>query len=308
MNLNKGANEVAGGPRVSVGMPVYNGGKFIGQAIRSILDQSFSDVELIICDNASDDATARICQQIATSDKRVQFHANPVNIGATDNYNKTFEYARGEYFKWASANDYCAKDLIERCVEMLDRRPDAVLCYPKTRLFETEISDAKDYEDNLDLQQTDPVLRFELLINRVRLNNAMNGVIRTNVLRKTKLHKGFWSSDWNLLAELVLRGKFIEIPDRLFYRRISSEAHSSKLGEAEILQRFWPNDKNALKFRTWKLHREYFADVFRAPLSFAEKCRLSLVLMKRLRWRRKMLVREFLSVFRGRDGKFPEVF
>ncbi len=145
-------------------MPVYNGAEFIGQAIRSILDQSFSDIELIICDNASDDATGEICREISASDNRVRYYASPRNIGVTDNYNKAFGYARGEYFKWASCNDYCAKDLIERCVDVLDRRPDAVLSYSKTRLFDTKISDAKDYEDNLDLQEQDPVLRFEHLI------------------------------------------------------------------------------------------------------------------------------------------------
>ena len=219
-------------PRVSVGMPVYNGEEFIRQAIEAILNQSLQDIELIICDNASNDATGEICREFAKTDGRLRYYANPVNIGVTDNYNKTFEYARGEYFKWASCNDYCDSRLMERCAEMLDCRPDAVLCYPKTYLFDSDINDAEEYEDNLDLQQEDPVFRFELLIDRVRLNNAMNGVIRAEALRNTRLHMAFWSSDWNLLAELVLQGKFIELPARLFYRRINAQSHSSLQTEA----------------------------------------------------------------------------
>ena len=197
-------------------MPVYNGEEFVGAAIQSILDQSCRDIELIISDNASDDGTGEICRQIAASEKRVRYYANPVNIGITANYNKTFEHARGKYFKWASSNDYCARDMIERCVEVLDQRPDAVLSYARTRVFDMEIADAKDYEDNLDLQQDDPVSRFEHLLDRISLNNVMNGVVRADALRKTQLQHGFWGSDFNLVAELVLQGKFIEVPGASF--------------------------------------------------------------------------------------------
>jgi glycosyltransferase involved in cell wall biosynthesis len=298
MNLRPDNSKGAPKPRVSVGMPVYNGEEFIGEAIRSILDQSFRNIELIICDNASADSTGDICRKFAAADNRVRYYANSVNIGVTDNYNRAFGYGRGEYFKWASGNDYCKKDFIARCIEVLDRRPDAVLCYPKTRVFDIDIAEAEDYEDNLDLQQEDPVSRFELLIDRVWLNNVMNGVVRADALKRTRPLKAFWSSDFNLLAELVLLGKFVEIPERLFYRRVNAQAHSSLQRESEILRRLWPNEKRALAFRTWRLHREYFATVYRAQLSYAEKCRLYLILVKRLKWKSEMLVRELTSAFK----------
>lgn len=287
-------------------MPVYNGEEFIRQAIQSILDQSFRDIELIISDNASNDATAEICRQISAADSRVRYYANSVNIGVTGNYNKAFGYARGEYFKWASGNDYCAKGLIERCVAVLDQSPDTVLCYPKTRMFDIDMAEAVDYEDNLDLQQEDPVSRFELLIDRVQLNNVMNGVIRSDALKRTRPIKAFWSSDFPLLAELVLQGKFVEIPDRLFYRRINSQAHSSLQSEAEILRRLWPNNKKALAFRTWRLLREYFAAVYHAQLGPAEKWRLYVILMKRLKWGREVLMQELVSAFKGKNEKVPK--
>jgi len=216
----------------------------------------------------------------------------------TDNYNKTLEYARGEYIKWASCNDYCARDLIERCIAVLDQRRDAVLCYPRTRVFDIDIADAKDCEANLDLQQENPVSRFEVLVDYSGLNNAMNGVIRTDALRRTRLLKAFWSSDFILLAELSLQGKFVEVPERLFYRRINARTHSGQQSESEILRRFWPNNKGALAFRTWKLHWEYFTAVVCAQLSLAEKFRLYIIILKRLNWRREILVREFVSAFK----------
>jgi glycosyltransferase involved in cell wall biosynthesis len=118
-------------PRVSVGMPVYNGQEYLREAIQSILTQSFYDLELIVCDNASTDRTAAICREIAAGDSRLRYYANPTNVGVTENYNKAFALSRGEYFKWASSNDYCAERFIERCVDVLDRRSDAVLCYQR---------------------------------------------------------------------------------------------------------------------------------------------------------------------------------
>jgi glycosyltransferase involved in cell wall biosynthesis len=287
-------------PRVSVGMPVYNGEKFVGEGIQSILNQSFSDLELIVCDNASTDSTGEICRRIAAADRRLRYYANPTNIGVSENYNKAFQHSRGEYFKWASCNDYCAEGLIEGCAEVLDRRPDAILCYPKTRVFDIEIADAEDYEDNLNLQEDDPLTRFEQLIDRLylRLNNVMNGLIRVDALKKTQLHQGFAGSDYNLLAELILQGKFVEIPERLFYRRINAKSHSRSQSESEMQRRYWPNDKKALMFQTWRLHRGCFAAISRAPFSYRRKFRLFLMVAKRLKLRKRKVAREFLSALR----------
>ncbi|MGI0015548.1 MAG: glycosyltransferase family 2 protein, partial [Nitrososphaera sp.] len=172
MDTRANSNNMNPAPRVSVGMPVYNGEKFIRESIASILRQSFRDLELIISDNASTDATERICREFATKDRRIRYYSNPVSTDVTENYNRVFHYARGDYFKWASCNDVCAQEFIYRCVDVLDRRPDVVLCYPKTGLFDTEITDAEDYEDNLDLQEEDPPSRFLHLIERMGLNNA----------------------------------------------------------------------------------------------------------------------------------------
>ncbi|MGI0034562.1 MAG: glycosyltransferase family 2 protein [Nitrososphaera sp.] len=279
-------------------MPVYNGEKFIRESIASILRQSFRDLELIISDNASTDATERICREFATKDRRIRYYSNPVSTDVTENYNRVFHYARGDYFKWASCNDVCAQEFIYRCVDVLDRRPDVVLCYPKTGLFDTEITDAEDYEDNLDLQEEDPPSRFLHLIERMGLNNALNGVIRTEVLRRTPLHKHFAGSDINLMAELTLYGKFVEVPERLFYRRMNAEASACLGGEKHMQQYLWPQRRKAMLFRTWKSFWEYFAVVLRSPLTYRDKYTLYLKIMRWLRWSRWQLIREVKSAAR----------
>jgi glycosyltransferase involved in cell wall biosynthesis len=92
-------------PRVSIGLPVYNGQNYLRCALDSILQQDYTDFELIISDTASADASPGICQELARKDGRVRYYRNETNIGARGNYNRVFELARGEFFKWASHDD-----------------------------------------------------------------------------------------------------------------------------------------------------------------------------------------------------------
>ena len=117
-------------PRVSIGIPVYNGGRFIKEAIDSILAQTFEDFELILSDNASTDETEEICKEYATLDRRIRYYRNEENLGAAKNYNRVFELSNGEYFKWASHDDLCAPEYLERCI--------AALCPPPPGVSQTD--------------------------------------------------------------------------------------------------------------------------------------------------------------------------
>ena len=86
-------------------MPVFNGERYLESAIRSNLNQSYGNLELIISDNASTDRTEAICRDLAASDARIKVHRNDRNIGAAANYNKLFQLASGEFFRWSNADD-----------------------------------------------------------------------------------------------------------------------------------------------------------------------------------------------------------
>ena len=92
-------------PVVSLGMPVFNGERYLATAIESVLGQTFDDFELLLCDNASTDATGDICRSFAGADPRVRYIRNPENLGAHPNFNRAFELATGRFFKWASHDD-----------------------------------------------------------------------------------------------------------------------------------------------------------------------------------------------------------
>lgn len=113
---------------VTVGVPVYNGQRYLARALDSLLAQTFDDFEIVLCDNASEDRTAEICAAYAARDPRIRFHRNPQNLGLVRNFNRTFELAKGKYFKWASHDDWHARESLELTVKALEANPDAALC------------------------------------------------------------------------------------------------------------------------------------------------------------------------------------
>ena len=133
-------------PRVSIGVPVYNGELYLERALDSILAQSFDDFEVIIADNASDDRTEQICRDYACRDARVRYVRNETNLGASANFNRTFALARGPYFKWAAHDDVLGTDFLLRCVEVLDSNPDVVLCHTKTQQIDEDGRVAGNYD------------------------------------------------------------------------------------------------------------------------------------------------------------------
>src|ERR1700734_92340 len=119
--------------KVSLGLPVHNGERFVKHAIQSVLDQTFTDFELIISDNASTDSTPDICEEFARQDSRVRYIRQEINIGAKANFNRVFEYSRGEYFKWVAADDVCGPRYLELTVAELDADPSVVLAHTLSR-------------------------------------------------------------------------------------------------------------------------------------------------------------------------------
>src|SRR5690348_2515296 len=119
-------------PRLSVGLPVYNGERYLAETLDSLIEQTFEDFELIISDNASTDGTAGICRRYEKLDSRIRYFRQPRNIGGAPNHNFVARQARGELFKWVSADDLYARDLLERCVDALNDLPHVVLAHPWT--------------------------------------------------------------------------------------------------------------------------------------------------------------------------------
>ncbi len=262
-------------PRVSIGMPVYNGERFLREAIDSMLAQILQDFELIISDNASTDGTRDICLDYVRQDPRVRYYRNERNLGAARNFNRLFELSSGEYFKWATADDLAAPHLLEKCILVLDAHPEVVLCYPKTTIIDQNGDVIAQYHDGLDLRSPSVIARFRTAIDQIRLVNVLQGLIRSNVLRNTSLIGPYLGADQVLVAELTLYGKFYEIPEFLFFRRMHPQALSS-ITSLEGQQEFMdPQTKGKPPLRSWKHQFGHLAAIARAPLTPGERARLA---------------------------------
>ena len=206
-------------PKVSVGLPVYNGEDYLKEALDSLLNQTFKDFELIISDNASTDATQEICESFTSLDKRIRYYRNQENLGAAKNYNRVFELAVGEYFKWASHDDLCAPTFLERCVEILELQPSVILAYTRTLIIDAQGNITAKYADNANFMAPNPYKRLNnhLLPDRGRHISPVFGVIRSSALKKTRLIGNYIGSDTVLLVHLILLGQFYEVPEELFF-------------------------------------------------------------------------------------------
>lgn len=280
--------------KVSVGMPVYNGAAWLRSAAEAILTQTHADLELIISDNASTDASRDIAEQLAREDDRVRYYRCAKNSGATANYNAVLHCSTGDYFKWASCNDYCKPEFLERCLAVLQADSTVVVAYPQTCLFEHDIDSIEPYDDNLHLMWDDPYRRFTEFFRRVRLNNVLNGVIRKSALMQTALMRPYYASDTCLMAELTLHGKFYEVPERLFYRRMDSTSATRMKSTVEVV-RHWNPDLRPVQFSVTRAIIQQFASLLRAPLDFKVRLRLAGFLTRQTIWARKTIWDEIVD-------------
>ena len=206
-------------PRVSIGLPVFNGERFIEAAIRSVLESTFHDWELIISDNASSDRTEAIARSFAEADPRIRYERNATNIGALPNFNRLIDRSRGEYFKWLAYDDLCGPELLARCVEVLDEDPTTVLCNGRFREIDGHGDWIRDQLYTIDMTSSQPHRRLGELMRTDAGHPILYGLIRTEVLRRTHLLAPYHGSDRALLAELALFGRIREIPEILWSSR-----------------------------------------------------------------------------------------
>jgi glycosyltransferase involved in cell wall biosynthesis len=260
-------------PKVSIGLPVYNGEKYIREAIDSILGQSFADFELIITDNASTDSTEEICRAYAAQDSRIRYYRNETNLGAAGNFNLTFSLSHGRYFKWAAYDDVLHRDFLATCVAVLETDPSVVLCFTKTLGIGTSQTGYEyEYDNKLKFDSPRAHRRLRNLIDMRHLCIAVFGLFRSDFLGKTQLIGNYVASDQCLLAETGLFGRIYRVPESFFFHRIHPE--SSCTVHKDPQQRWiWFDPKKAqkLSMANWRIGAEYIKSVRKTPLGLLER-------------------------------------
>lgn len=229
-------------PLVSIGIPVYNGAKYIAETLDSILAQTLTDFEVIVSDNASTDNTREIVEAYIAKDSRIRYYRNESNIGAAPNYNRTFELSRGKYFHWNAHDDLIAPTYLEKCVAILEADPGIVLAHTRTevigpegQVFEFPVnpdgsakysvtdSQGRLFMGELDVydRKLDSNNRKERFFNAMDLRGCYEtfGLIRADALRRTHLQENYYGTDTVMLTELALLGRFYVLREKLFMNR-----------------------------------------------------------------------------------------
>lgn len=290
--MSQGNNRV---PEVTIGLPVYNGETHVAQAIDSLLAQSFTDLQLLISDNASSDGTEQICREYARRDSRVRYVRHSRNLGATFNWNFVAVENRSPFFKWASANDVTPPVMLERSLEALRQHSDIILCYGRTILIDERDSVIGTKDDDPEILDSQPSVRFRRVLDELVANNAQSGLIRTSALRRTRMERDYVDGDMVLMAELALLGGFRKLDDVLLYRRMSLGSATRFLSDVERQDFLTPNAVR--RAPVMRRHIDRLISVCRSPIDWREKRRTLDFVLRSIYWDRRNIARDLASAF-----------
>lgn len=288
-------------PRVSIGMPVYNGERFVAEAIDSVLQQTYSDFELIICDNASTDRTEEICRAYASKDPRVRYYRNSQNIGAGGNVQRVFELSNAPYFKWAFHDDICGPRFLEKCVPVLDQCPNVVLCHPRSAFIDEHGKFLREHTVTCNLRSASPSDRArQYLLESTSAYHPVFGLIRKIALEKTSLIAPYINSDLVLILQLALLGEIYEVSDQLvFFRDHSGRTNRRFQTYAEMVSWHDPSKRSRWQFPRWRVVLELARSINHARLDPRGAVDCYWALLKWCRWDYKGYIREI--IYAGRS-------
>lgn len=226
-NNNEAMTNHKSQPLVSIGMPVYNGEKYIRQALDSLLAQDFKDFELIISDNASTDCTAEICQEYLVRDQRIKYHRNNINLGLWENFNKVLTLARGLYFMWAACDDIWELSYISKLIKIIESNKSIVLASTDFDNIDENGKRIRIYPKILKLSSSETIFKrlfqFIMFEESDGKANLMYGIMRLNTLKEIggfNKTLGEFASDDLFLFSMLFKGNFYIIDKLLFHKRI----------------------------------------------------------------------------------------
>lgn len=257
-------------PKVSIGLPVYNGEKFIKKRIENLLEQTFTDFELIISDNCSTDSTFKICSEYVEKDYRILGISQKNNIGPVGNFNFVLNKAQGKYFLWVAVDDLLHPKFLEKNVAILDSMNNIVCSTSKIKMF-------GGFTDWLNINEKDPFFtkmekqiktkfsymdtfpisgnyesKISLFIKNCRHNQIFYGLYRKEVLEKCIIEKSFIGFDTAYSLNVLKYGDFFVVDDVMMDVFDGGESRSGMIGVARTTnQSFFGLIFPYMSFTTW---------------------------------------------------------
>jgi glycosyltransferase involved in cell wall biosynthesis len=296
------------GRMITIGLPVYNGQKFLQAAIDSHLSQSYGDFDLVISDNGSTDATEEICRRYAAQDDRISYLRSPVNRGILWNHRRVLE-GLGEatpYFRWAGADDVLEPGLLAAMVEVLRSRPEVEAVMPATKNIDEAGAIIRSMERTLNLESAVPYERARQILLANYQHVIAYGLLRAPSLRRMRTGPDYIGWDPVFIWELALRGRIFQLEQLALLRRFHPGSISRVKTAREMRKWVEPDARAGMNFPHWTWAYERARALLATSLPSREKLRISLLLLRATSWQRKDLARDVIQAVRRGLGLSDE--
>ncbi|MEO0495689.1 MAG: glycosyltransferase family 2 protein [Actinomycetota bacterium] len=276
-------------PRVSVGMPVYNGENYVEAALTSLLAQTFTDFEVVVTDNASTDRTVEIVERFAAEDDRVKLHRSDVNVGAAPNFNRCLELSTGEWFRWHAHDDTVEPGYLEAVMALIDDDPSLVAAHSGMDFIDERGVSVEPYEIEIAYRDPDPVERVRSIVLDWHLCGHIFGVFRRDLMLKYGGLGSFGHSDGVLLERIAMEGPIGTADGVLWHNRKHAEQSMARFGVfgggspdyQAYVEWFDESRRGKLGFAHWRMVREHWTSVVTGPLSARQKLGAARVMVRR---------------------------
>lgn len=223
-------------PKVSVGLPTHNRADTLKQAIETVLNQDYANIELIISDNASSDATQAICEKMRVKDGRIKYIRQKCDCGPTENFKKVLNNSTGEFFMWLSDDDWLDNSYISECIKVLSKENNTSLVSGHVKYYHQGnfLFEGK----RINLLQDNGIDRLLSYYAKVKDNGTFYGVIRRKCLDDITMTNTI-GSDFLIIAAVAFLGKVKMLGNVSVHRRLGGISHSwEKASSALSLPKF----------------------------------------------------------------------
>ena len=237
-------------PLVSIGMPVYNGERYLRRALDSLLDQDYKNFEILVSDNASTDQTNEICNEYAAKDRRIKIYKQLYNVGVIKNFEKVVELAQGDYFMWAAVDDFWLPSFISSLIEQLEKYSDAGVAMSAVDRVRNDgtLFDEIRFSGKKNTNQKSSLGMSLGLLSSIKYNLFIYGIFRTRLLREILPIPMANSGDRWFLLKLALNSRFRYVDRLLHVRTISEATYYERYPEDDFARKKLKSDKKWFHF------------------------------------------------------------
>lgn len=265
-------------PLAAAGIPVFQGQNFLDDTLHHLREQTYGNLEILVCDNASTDDTVTIAKEHAAADARVKVKVNETNLGAAENYNTVFRESNGKYFAWNAHDDYSSPDYFEAAVAALEANPHCAVAIPRSFRIDVDGAKLEEFEIPPDLFSDKPHVRFRTAAH-ANPATVVFGVFRRSIIEGRPPHGHFSGSDRNFVADILLQGPPVMAGDAEFYLREhpgrSVRTYHRRGNRYSHGRDAWfdPQRTGRIVFPAWRRLGRYVLSVSRTRLGPAESAR-----------------------------------